>query len=88
MFILKIKKCLNKIVYILVIRGNMKRQPKIRIGPISGRKLKTAKQLLAEDPITGRLKREIDDIEKKYQEDQKKNKKKLKKKLKKKKVTK
>lgn len=58
----------------------MKRKPKTRIGPISGRKLRTAEQQLAEDPITGRLKREIDDIEKKYAEDTKKNRKKLKKK--------
>lgn len=62
-----------------------KRKPKIRIGPISGRELKTAEQLLAENPLTGRLKREIENIERKYLEERKKTKRKWKEKGKKKK---
>jgi len=53
----------------------VKRKPKVKVGAFSGRELKTAKQLLAEDPITGHLKRELDNIEKTFQEQQKRNKK-------------
>lgn len=56
------------------------RKPKVRIGPISGRELKTAEQLLSENPLTGRLKREIENIETEYVKERKKIEKKWKKK--------
>lgn len=57
-----------------------KRKPRVRIGPISGKELKTAEQLLAEDPLKGRLKHEIEKIEIKYAEERRKKEEKGKKK--------
>lgn len=61
-----------------VITEKKSRKPRAKIGTVSGLRLYTAEQYLRmpEYKITGKLKRELDRIEKEYEEQQEKNRKK------------